>query len=183
MNPPPWKSANELEKVAPLIHPTPAQKAQLKYEWDAPFGLEDRTDAGEGNPLRIPLWASLMTEGLFLDFLTGVEGLGDKVRAASEAKGELDTSVIPTQVRHLIPQLNLDASFPPTHLTHGTADSSVRFSESVKTHEQLKDLGVPVELALAPDEEHMFEWGREDVPAVRKIIDSIVLFVCKHLEA
>ena len=185
MNPPPWEGADELARVAPLTHPTPAQKAQLKYEWNAPYDLDDRTGAEAGNPLRIPLWTSIMTEGIFLDLLMGVEGLGDKIRAASKAKGELDVSVIPIEVRHLIPQFNIDASFPPTHATHGTGDTSVHFSESVNTYEQLKDLGVSVELALVPGKEHMLEFrpGREDEPAARKIFDSIALFVCKYLEA
>ena len=183
MNPPPWKGADEVAKVVPMTHPTPDQKAQLKYELNAPFGVDDRTDGEAGNPLRGPLGPSAMTEGIYLDLLTGVEGLGNKIRAASKAKGELDTSIIPTKVRHLIPQFNIDASFPPTHISHGTGDAIVHFSESVKTYEQLKDLGVPVELALVPGKEHMFEWGREDEPAVRKILDSIALFVCKYLEA
>jgi acetyl esterase/lipase len=183
MDPPSWKDVTELAKVAPMIHPTAAQKSQLRYEWNAPFGPHDQIDSPGPHPFRIPLWSSLMTEGVFLDFITGVDGLGSKVRVASKIKGELDTSSIPAEVRHLIPQFNLDASFPPSHLSHGLDDSNVLFAESTKTHEQLKAAGVPNELELVPGVGHMFEWNREDEPAVRKVVDSIALFLCKYLEA
>jgi hypothetical protein len=76
MDPPPWKDVTELGKIAPMTHRTAAQKSQLKYEWSAPFGPHDQIDGLAPNPLPIP---SGVAEGFFLDFITGVEGLGEKV--------------------------------------------------------------------------------------------------------
>jgi predicted esterase len=77
----------------------------------------------------------------------------------------------------------LDSSFPPTHLSHGARDPSVLPTESVRTYDQLKVLGVDTELAFVEGFGHMYEFGKESDPVVRKVLNGIVAFLVKHLEA
>jgi len=207
MTPPPWRDADSLAKIAPMTRPTPEQAAQLKQEWDVPIGAGKETPNSTKNSLRttFALWTGMVTEGTLLDFVCGIPGLGDKIRASKMARnptaetsstdptistttragGEdalVDLSIIPDDAKRLIPQLLLDSNFPPTHLSHGVEDASVLPTESVRTYDQLKALGVDTELELVEGFGHMYEFGNESNPVVRKVLDKLVVFLLKHLE-
>jgi hypothetical protein len=207
MTPPAWCDADTLAKITPMTRPTPEEASNLTQEWDVPIGNAEKTSHSTKNSLRttFALWTSMMTEGTFLDFICGVPGLGDKIRASKAAKnpaaetsstdpristttqagGEdvlVDLSIIPDDAKKLIPQLLLNSDFPPTHLSHGVEDASVLSSESVRTYDQLQALGVDTQLELVEGVGHMYERGEESDPAVRKVLDGLVEFLVKHLE-
>lgn len=208
MTPPSWRDAVALAKITPMTRPTPEQAAQLKQEWDVPIGTGGEAPHSIENSLRttFALWTGMTTEGTILDFICGVPGLGDKIRASkavknptaetfsadpristtTQAGGEdalVDLSIIPDDAKKLIPQLVLDSSFPPTYLSHGTLDASVLPTESARMYDQLKVLGVDAELTFVEGFGHMYEFGRESDPVVRKVLDGIVTFLVKHLES
>lgn len=207
LNPPPWVSEDTLSKITSMTRPTPDQAARLKQEWDVPID-DEATPLSTLNELRssFKLWNGLVTQGTVLDFICGELGLGDKLRASKLKKnpsaptaskdpavsmttvagGEdalVDLAVIPDEAKKFFPQLCLDSTFPPTHLSHGVNDLVVLPSESVRHYDQLKALGVDVQLALVEGQEHMFERGQEDDPVIRKVLDGLVNFLVRHLEA
>jgi hypothetical protein len=96
----------------------------------------------------------------------------------------VDLSLIPAFGKAVIPQLNYTASFPPSHVMHGVEYDLVKTAESIQTYDQLKALGAEVEMILTTNNDagggHMFEWGREDVPEVKKVTDKISNFLVKH---
>lgn len=211
MSPPGWATPAELALNLPMTNPTPTQAAQLKVEWDVPTRSDadphSATPHSTVNPLRYAfgLWIGMVTEGTVLDFITGVPGLGKKLRDSKAAKnpsapttsadpaistttqagGEaalVDLNLIPAEAKKLIPQLCLTSSSPPSYLVHGVLDRTVVSSESVRTYDQLRSLGVDVELVLVKDHEHNLEIGRENDPAVRAVLDGMSAFLVKHLD-
>lgn len=152
----------------------------------------------------------MVAEGTTLDYLTATPGLGDILRAswnASDTPHSVDTSVLPPAACVLFPQLHLTPTtppastflpsplssssssassiFPPTHLTHGTADTSVNHHESEHTHSQLLALGIHSELILLEGRGHMFEMGYvEDGDKwedVKRAFGSIEIFLKGYL--
>lgn len=156
------------------------------------------------------LWMAMVAEGTTLDYLTATRGLGGVLRAswnAGDTPNSVDISLLPPAARALFPQLRLAAAaltssaskfppssspsqpssiFPPTHLTHGTADTSVNHHESKYTHSQLLALGIHTELILLEGRGHMFEMGYieggEEWQDVKKAFDSIEMFLKKYLD-
>lgn len=98
----------------------------------------------------------------------------------------VDLDLIPSFARKVIPQLNFTSDFPPSLFTHGMADPAVLVDETIRTYDQLKKLGVEVQMVLTTDADagggHMFEWGRTDLPAVKMVMDDVSRFLVKHLE-
>ena len=62
---------------------------------------------------RMMYWDWLMQEAQFLNALTGVSDLAERLSRLSY--GERDRAV-PKEVRDLVPQLMVDGSFPPSYL-------------------------------------------------------------------
>ncbi|KIK67605.1 hypothetical protein GYMLUDRAFT_785295 [Collybiopsis luxurians FD-317 M1] len=66
-------------------------------------------------------------------------------------------SVIPPQHLRLFPQFNVDASWPPTLLIHGSKDTSVPVAESKRMYELLQEAGVLSRITIVEGEEHFFD--------------------------
>jgi acetyl esterase/lipase len=187
------------------MHPTPHESAQLTYEWDVTEAdPQMSTPLSTTNPARMSriLWDAIMAEGKALDYITGVPGLGGKLRASRRnvtadtpfsgphvslttlAGGEaaiVDLDLIPFESKKLLPQLCTDETFPPTYLVHGLLDTSVAPEESIRTYDQLRELGVPVELSLVEGEGHCFDWQREEEPHIKAVLDKVANFLVHYL--
>lgn len=93
---------------------------------------------------RIALFCYLWRTGELLDHVLGepvsamLRMLPAKERAAA----------VPERLRAALLETQLDASFPPTFLLHGNADNIVPLSESQKTYDRLRELGVETELEI-----------------------------------
>lgn len=139
----------------------------------------------------------MFAQGTMVDYMTGVPGLQKKILDSQKrpppttvitspsnlppVEELVDIAVIPLEARKVLPQFHLDASFPPTHLLHGTKDQTVLLSESVRTYEQLKAVGVDAELYTVEGGEHNFEIGNEDKEDVKTALESCLNFLVKHL--
>lgn len=195
------------------MYPTSRESAQLKYEWNV-TEADPRmcTPLSTTNPARTSriLWEAMMAEGKALDYLTGVPGLGEKLRASrvtsiqprniivdapflashvsstTMAGGEaaiVDLDQIPSESKRLLPQLCMESSFPPTYLIHGLSDTSVTPEESIRTYDQLRELGVPAELSLIEGEGHCFDWQREEEPHIKAVLDKVTNFLVNYVAA
>lgn len=191
-----------------MLHPAPEEASRLVHEWDvAEEDPEMCTPNSIANPARTSraLWTAMMLEGTALDYITGNSGLTARLRQARQQPSSItnniatestpfssttrlggegavvDLSLIPAPTKRLIPQLCMDATFPPTYLCHGLQDTSVLPDESIRTYDQLRELGVPVELSLVEGEGHGFDWGREDEPHIKPELDRISEFLVKYL--
>lgn len=113
------------------------------------------------NP-RFALVAALHVDALFLDYMTGIKGLGRVV-------AEKGPSAIPDAHRNLFPLVFADLSkLPRTFLLHGRNDSAVPVEHSIEAEEKLKARGVEVVLEAPDDAEHGFDGkaGRTDVESI-----------------
>jgi len=77
---------------------------------------------------------------------------------------------------------NVDESYPPTYLAHGTKDFIVNYNQSVQMADKLKEKGIPFVLDLVPNVGHTFDahnsvqlWEEHVLPAFE--------FASKYLNA
>ncbi|KAF8306824.1 alpha/beta-hydrolase [Clavulina sp. PMI_390] len=190
--------------ITELLRPSPGSK--LRPEWDivekdqAQCTPLSATTPGGVRESRI-LWAAMMAEGVVLDYVTGIPGLGARIRealakenldetATSEAREVLlvQQGIVPSQAREVIPQLQLTTPefkskppFPPTYLLHGLEDSHVLPLESQRMYDQLQEQNVSVEVAWVPGEGHCFDWCREEEDGVREPLKAMEDWLIKQV--
>jgi acetyl esterase/lipase len=121
-------------------------------------------------------FARFFLEGTLLDDLTGQAGLGAAARSATDP-----VSVISANLRPLFPELSLNSSFPPIALIHGTADTVVPASETVALADQLRALGVEVQLELAEGGVHGLHNATAGDEATQALRERQIDFVLERL--
>ena len=145
-----WLSVRELqsiprERVAPFLETEPTEETGL------PIFVQDGffTDALR----RADAFAWISQNGLFLDYLTGIHGLSERLRTLP---GDQRASMIPRSVQKAFPEFLMDASVlhPPVLFVHSKDDTIVPLSESLNTDRQLKEAGVRTELFLIDGAKH-----------------------------
>lgn len=98
-----------------------------------------------------------------LPFLALAEGA-----AAADAEG----ASLASPVRHVSP------SFPPTFLAHGTTDTTVPVSASLRMYQELASARVPVEMHLYAEQPHAFDaqpqFGRQVAAEMLLFLDRYV---------
>ncbi|KAG8843737.1 hypothetical protein FRB96_003863 [Tulasnella sp. 330] len=118
--------------------------SEIPFSFVPGRGLVDAQDAST-------LIVYLREQGTWIDVLTGSEGLSSSLRALPL---EDRPAAIPDDLKPFFPQLNINASFPPTYLVHGDADSYISVNESINTKAQLDALGIENVLVTVPGAEH-----------------------------
>ncbi|KAH9884770.1 alpha/beta-hydrolase [Xylariomycetidae sp. FL2044] len=133
----------------------------------------DTRKAISGHPVKNPaqeprsgLIAALHLDALFLDYMTGVDGLG-------RAVADRGLEAVPAAHRNLFPlafatDADLAARLPPTMLLHGRNDSAVPLANSMRAEERLRAAGVDVRPEFPDNFEHgtdSFGLGSTDVEA------------------
>ncbi|KAH9829377.1 uncharacterized protein C8Q71DRAFT_718386, partial [Rhodofomes roseus] len=114
--------------------------------------LQPGTDRFSDEHRRIRLFRCWWHTGEFLDYVLRVgEPVSATLRALSYAER---TAALAERLRPALLQAQIDASFPPTFLTHGDKDATVPLSESQKTYDRLRELGVKAELEIVPGGKH-----------------------------
>ncbi|KZT64598.1 alpha/beta-hydrolase [Daedalea quercina L-15889] len=118
-------------------------------ESDAPFVRQpDGSSLDVGRRWHLfPYW---YRKGEFLDHVVG-EPVSATLRALPPSER---AAAVPAHLRPAVLETQLDATFPPTFLIHGTADRVVLLSESQVTYDQLKKFGVETEIVTVPDADH-----------------------------
>ncbi len=76
------------------------------------------------------------------------------------------------------PVYQVNPNYPPTMLVHGTADTTVDYSNSMRMFEALEAAGVPVDLLLYAGQEHIFD--REPVFA-EAVSNAMALFIERYV--
>lgn len=131
---------------------------------------------------RIALFIWGIQNGCFTDFITGINGLSAKLQKLPYEKRFV---AIPSELKILFPEFHSDKAHPPTFIIHGDSDAIILPSESIKSHERLKELGVYNELALLPGLGHGFD-DPGSVQAVssdsRRMEHSLLDFLVKVFE-
>lgn len=121
-----------------LVAPSTASTMTVGKEW-----FED-------DQRRVALFCYLWRTGELLDHV-----LGEPVSAMLRVLPvEERAAAVPERLRPALLETQLDASFPPTFLLHGDADTIVPISQSQKTCTRLRELGVETELEVIPTGGH-----------------------------
>ncbi len=79
------------------------------------------------------------------------------------------------------PLRNVSATYPPTLLLHGEADTDVPFEQSVLMAEQLASQGVEHEFVSEPEWEHAFDFIAASDPKVQRAVDRALAFLVARL--
>lgn len=96
------------------------------------------------------LFTDAWHNGNLLDFVLG-EPISATLRALPYAER---LAAVPPHLRPALLEDQINATFPPTYLVHGTLDHIVLQGESEKTYRRLRELGVPAVLDIVPDADH-----------------------------
>ena len=112
------------------------------------IGALPQSDASQSAEFwaRMRVAQEVWKRGLYLDILTGVPGLGARLREA-EDDGTREL-LVPEDSRCLFPELLIDETFPPAFVVHGDKDATVMLEESEALVAQLKSRYVPAELVV-----------------------------------
>ena len=108
-------------------------------------------DATKGDSGRSKLLLWWWRTGGFVDVVLGVNGMSRFLRGLTLAQRE---GYIPEPLRIAILQTQITETFPPTFLLHGKDDKLVLPAESQLTYDQLRELGVEVELHMLESASH-----------------------------
>jgi dipeptidyl aminopeptidase/acylaminoacyl peptidase len=76
------------------------------------------------------------------------------------------------------PVYQVTPSYPPTMLVHGTADTQVDYSNSMRFFKALEEAGVPVDMHLYAGQDHIFD--REPMFA-DAVCDAMELFIERYV--
>lgn len=86
--------------------------------------------------------------------------------------GDAESARLASPVHHITPE------FPPTLLVHGTSDTTVPVSASVRMYEELVAAGVPADLHLYAEQPHAFDaqpsFGRQVAAEMLLFLDRYV---------
>ncbi|GJF00690.1 alpha/beta hydrolase [Phanerochaete sordida] len=139
---------------AEFLHPRSAAVPSLSASTLAYHGADHAIPGFPANP-RMLLPRLYLQLGVWLDYYTGAHApsLSGALRDAAAQGADL-SACVPARHAKLWPQLAAGASWPPTFLVHGSADSAVPVRESQNIAELLREGGVPVTLRVLDGKEH-----------------------------
>ncbi|KAL2012300.1 hypothetical protein VTN00DRAFT_5018 [Thermoascus crustaceus] len=138
---------------------SPAEAAEIRAEIDQilrskeiSFGQTFPPDGDLEN--KHPRWRLvryIVQEGLYVDYLTAVKGLGTAI--ATRGK-----TAIPEHVRSLFPtDFTVTKDLPPLIVTHGTVDRSVPVQDGEALVQKCREVGLPVAYFRVEGRDHDFD--------------------------
>jgi acetyl esterase/lipase len=100
----------------------------------------------------------ILQEAVYTDYLSGIPGLSKRIKELGEEKA------VPKHARIAFPTIfGIGNDFPPTIVTHGTADRFVLFSESERLVAKLHERGVEFEFIPLEGYDHAYDYAYPDV--------------------
>ncbi|KAE9368036.1 alpha/beta-hydrolase [Stipitochalara longipes BDJ] len=111
----------------------------------------------------------IVKKSLFVDYFSGMSGLGKKIAAVqpvvADSYEKVMEKMVPENARHLfvVEFGNLKPTMPPLFVVHGLADTAVPFEDSDKLTEKTKALGVPTKYWQLEGLDHEFDFGFPDL--------------------
>jgi acetyl esterase/lipase len=112
---------------------------------------------------RWDLMRYILKAPLFVDYFSGVKGLGEKLASAQSASpSTYETAreeIVPLEARPLfvLDFGNLTSAMPPLFVLHGLADTAVPFEDSDRLTEKTKTLGIPTRYWRLEGLDHDFD--------------------------
>ena len=161
-----------------------------------PFSLESAQDYLDRSPqvisedtevglsLRMRLVMYLMDEAKYLDYLLACPRISKRLAPLAY---EQRIKAVPKGSVDALPELFIDALYPPTVFVHGDIDTLVLVGDSQQDHAILRDKGVPTDLIIVEDAHHMFfnEWppgpGTHIMPSSVNAVQKAFEFALSHL--
>ncbi|OQE06881.1 hypothetical protein PENVUL_c016G00409 [Penicillium vulpinum] len=133
---------------------------------------------------RLPLLYTILERGVFLDYLTGVSGFGERVVDVG-----LEGAVEDERAKKLFP-LHwglFSPGFPATVIVHGTVDREVSCDESEKLVAKLQEIGAEVSYYPVRGADHVFDlelqecqqegWDREPMATLSQALRALQGYV------
>lgn len=156
-------------------------------DFETVYNGPDHPNPGSpANPRTQASYSLYLQLGTYLDYYTGEHepSLSRTLREAAAQGSDTQelAKLVPKTLRPLFPQLNVDASWPPSFLVHGEADTAVRVGETKNMALLLRDAGVEVELRLFKGSEHGFDDPRMGGNYVG-LFDDAAAFLLKGLKS
>ena len=132
--------------------PTLAEIEKRRSDGEVSFGEPLPLDRDLSKLARLPYLRFIVQEGLYVDFLSGVKGLGTKIAEEGIEKA------VPKELYQIFPvDFGITQQFPPAVVVHGTADRSVDVGESTKLVERLQSVGAKVKYYAVEGKDHAFD--------------------------
>ncbi|KAI0801924.1 alpha/beta-hydrolase [Irpex lacteus] len=127
--------------------------------------------------------------GVYLDYYTGDHepSLSSALREPAEGSQYSIAKLkplIPAEHLALFPQFNVDPSWPPVLLVHGSEDTAVKLEESLNMNRLLDDAGVENVLSIVDGAEHSLDYVADAEKRYGEpggLFDSIAQFLVDHL--
>ena len=97
---------------------------------------------------------------------------------------KLKPLIPPNHLQALFPQFNVDASWPPVFLVHGSIDTAVKLEESLNMQRLLNNAGVDNVLRIVEGAEHSLDYvadAEERYGGPGGLFDEIGQFLVDHL--
>ena len=147
----------EPDDFSEFLYPQCTQLQSTSGSELAYHGPDFRIPGFPANP-RMLLPRLYLQLGVWLDYYTGEHepSLSEALRAAADEGVDLRVCVQSGQTK-LFPHLNVDSSWPPTFLLHGSADTAVPVEESKSLRELLLQADIDVTLRVLDGQEHSFD--------------------------
>ena len=133
--------------------PTLAEIEKRRSDQEISFGEPLPRDRVMSKHVRFPYLQYIVQEGLYLDYLSGVKGLGKKIAEEGVEKA------VPKELHQIFPvDFGITQGYPSTIVVHGTADRAVDVGEGEKLVKRLESVGgVKVKYYAVEGEDHAFD--------------------------
>lgn len=132
--------------------PTLAEIERRRSDGEVSFGEALRRDRDTSKMMRFPYLRYIVQEGLYLDYLSGVKGLGTKIAEEGVEKA------VPKELHQIFPvDFGITKEFPKTVIVHGTADRAVDVGEGEKLAQRLQSVGAKVKYYPVEGKDHAFD--------------------------
>ncbi|KAF5331120.1 hypothetical protein D9619_005376 [Psilocybe cf. subviscida] len=137
--------------------------------------------------IRMGISPLYLQRGIVLDYYSGLHepSLSSKLRKIlatnPNATSKDFKQAIPVSQRYMFPELNVSATWPPTLLFHGDADTSVLVSESQHLTKLLKEAGADAEIMIAAGQEHIFDLDPTSEAQWARQYNTVKDFFFRHL--
>lgn len=171
-----------------FLHPHSSELRATADSALAYHGVDAPIPGFPANP-RMLLNRLYLQLGVYLDYYTGDHepSLSSTLREAAEGSQYSIAKLkplIPAEHLALFPQFNVDPSWPPALLVHGSEDTAVKLEESLNMKRLLDDAGVENVLSIVDGAEHSLDYvadAEKLYGGSGGLFDSIVHFLVNHL--
>lgn len=123
-----------------------------RSDGEVSFGEPLPRDRDTSKMMRFPYLRYIVQEGLYVDYLSGINGLGTKIAEEGVEKA------VPKELHQVFPvDFGITKVFPDTVIVHGNADRAVDVGEGEKLAQRLQSVGAKVKYYPVEGKDHAFD--------------------------